>query len=67
MNLVLHRETATARLAVLGGGLAVSSSLLLVGPVVCLVPAVQRPVREWMRGASFSRGTADRRTVPLAS
>jgi hypothetical protein len=36
--------------AVLGGGLAVWSSLLLVvGPLTCLVLAVRRPVREWTR------------------
>jgi peptidoglycan/LPS O-acetylase OafA/YrhL len=36
--------------AVLGGGPAVwSTLLLLVGPLACLVLALQRPVREWTR------------------
>lgn len=37
-------------LAVLGGGPAVwAALLLLVGPLTCLVLALQRPVREWAR------------------
>ena len=36
--------------AVLGGNSAVLSTLLLlVGPITCLVLALQRPVREWTR------------------
>jgi hypothetical protein len=36
--------------AVLGGGSAVwSTLLLLVGPATCLVLALRRPVREWTR------------------
>ncbi|TFV66778.1 UNVERIFIED_ORG: hypothetical protein E4P37_05445 [Bacillus sp. AZ43] len=43
--------------AVLGGGLAVWSTLLmLVGPLTCLVLAVRRPVREWTRARRPQEG-----------
>lgn len=48
--------------AVLGGGLAVwSTVLLLVGPLTCLVLTLQRPVREWTRAR---RSPGGRRKVP---
>jgi len=57
--------------AALGGGPAFwSAVLLLVGPVVALVLALRRPVREWTRSAAsgpLPRGTAHRRPGPLAS
>ncbi|SOE02719.1 hypothetical protein [Blastococcus haudaquaticus] len=50
--------------AVLGGEQAVLSTvLLLVGPVTCLVLALQRPVREWTRGR---RPPGGRRTATAA-
>ncbi len=50
--------------AVLGGGLAVwSTILLLVGPVTALVLATRRPVREWTRARRPQEG---RRTGGLA-
>jgi hypothetical protein len=43
--------------AVLGGGLAVwSTLLLLVGPLASLVLTVQRPVREWTRARRPQEG-----------
>ena len=50
--------------AVLGGAREVwSASLLLVGPLACLVLAVRRPVRDWTRvrrspGGRCSRGSS---------
>ena len=50
--------------AALGGGLAFwSAVLLLVGPVVALVLALRRPVREWTRSAVANRPPGGRRTA----
>jgi peptidoglycan/LPS O-acetylase OafA/YrhL len=50
--------------AVLGGGLEVwATLLLLVGPVTCLVLALRRPVREWTRARRPQEG---RRTGRLS-
>jgi hypothetical protein len=46
--------------AVLGGAQEVwSTLLLLVGPLTCLVLAVQRPVREWTRARRSPGGRRD--------
>lgn len=47
--------------ALLGGGLAVwSTLLLLVGPVTCLVLAVRRPVRAWTTARRPAGGRRNR-------
>ena len=49
--------------AALGGGLAFwSAVLLMVGPVVALVLALRRPVREWTRPVAPGRSPGGRRT-----
>jgi O-antigen/teichoic acid export membrane protein len=53
--------------AVLGGGPAFwSAVLLLVGPVVALVLALRRPVREWTRSVTANRPPGGRRTAGQA-
>jgi len=50
--------------AALGGGPAFwSAVLLLVGPVVALVLALRRPVREWTGSTASSRSPGGRRTA----
>jgi hypothetical protein len=53
--------------AALGGGSAFwSAVLLLVGPVVALVLALRRPVREWTRSTTANRSPGGRRTAGAA-
>jgi hypothetical protein len=53
--------------AALGGGPAMWSAVLLcVGPMTCLVLAVQRPVRAWTSGGPANRSAGGRRTAGSA-
>jgi hypothetical protein len=57
----------TALFAALGGGQAMWMAVLLcVGPVTCLVLALQRPVREWSGTRRANRSSGGRRTAGSA-
>jgi hypothetical protein len=57
----------TVLFAYLGGGQAMwMAALLCVGPVTCLVLALQRPVREWSSPGRANRSPGGRRTARSA-
>jgi lysylphosphatidylglycerol synthetase-like protein (DUF2156 family) len=64
---LLGLVVVTVLFAALGGGRAMWSAMLLgVGPLTCLVLALQHPVREWSGHGRANRSPGGRRTAGSA-